>query len=138
MCGRRERSDGIDMKHRSVTRQHGARHWCCVLSLCAACLVRVHSAGGEPEAGPVASEAAGRAALDNERVETWAKLLKDLEERVARLEERLGPPVRYTTARTVSLERRLDELDRRLARIERQLAQARNVEQRLRRLERER
>ena len=64
-------------------------------------------------------------------------ILKALEERLERIESRLGPTARRPTLAN-TIERRLEDIERRLTRIEQLLGQLQPLEQRIRRLESQR
>ena len=71
----------------------------------------------------------------------WEKIqeaLEQVEARLQRIEERLGPSRRIRPTPATSIERRLEDIERRLNQIEQQLRTVRTLEQRVRSLETQR
>ncbi len=75
---------------------------------------------------------------DDAEQEKIREALEQVEARLQRLEERLGPSRRIRPTPATSIERRLEDIERRLNQIEQQLRSLRTLEQRVRRLETQR
>lgn len=78
------------------------------------------------------------ALADDKEWEKIREALEQVEARLQRLEERLGPSRRVRPTPATSIERRLEDIERRLNQVEQQLRSLRTLEQRVRRLETQR
>ena len=90
---------------------------------------------------PVPSGIPEDANANSKDVAEWEKIreaLEQVEARLQRLEERLGPSRRIRPTPATSIERRLEDIERRLSQMEQQLRSLRTLEQRVRRLETQR